>query len=103
MLLLLFSFSITVFNSFFQSFSLTLYFPPQLYTHIPIMRKILRQLEDWNYKLCGIFILDSHFVDFPSKFVSGTLYCLSAMMQMELAQVRVFRVCVCVCLIALYV
>ncbi len=68
--------------------ALTLSF--QLYTHIPIMKKILRQLEDWNYKLCGVFILDAHFVDFPSKFISGTLYCLSAMMQMELAQVTMW-------------
>ena len=83
-----FPFSLFLLDLFFHhTLPLSASLSSQLYTHIPIMKKILNQLEDWNYKLCCVFILDGHLVDLPSKFVSGSLYCLSAMMQMGLAQV----------------
>uniref|UniRef100_A0A7S4NVB5 GPN-loop GTPase 3 n=1 Tax=Paramoeba aestuarina TaxID=180227 RepID=A0A7S4NVB5_9EUKA len=61
----------------------------ELYTHIPLMKKLCQKLGDWNYNICSVFVLDSHFATPPSKFVSGTLYCLSSMIQMETAQINI--------------
>mgnify|MGYP003642756920 CR=1 FL=1 len=36
-----------------------------------------------------MFLLDAHFVSQPSKFISGAMYCLSTMVQMETSQVNV--------------
>jgi GTPase SAR1 family protein len=60
----------------------------ELYTHIPLMKKLTKKLLEWNYNICSVFVLDSHFATPPSKFVSGTLYCLSSMIQMETPQIN---------------
>merc|ERR1719500_2018928 len=34
----------------------------ELYTHMNVMRKLVDQLQAWNFRVCGIFVLDSHFM-----------------------------------------
>lgn len=65
----------------------------ELYSHIPIMRSLARQITSWGYNCCSVYLLDSHFITDESKFVSGTLSCLAAMVQLELPHVNVLSKC----------
>lgn len=61
----------------------------ELYTHIPVMRQLVDKLQNWNFRLCGIFLLDAQFLIEPSKFVSGILTALSTMVNLEIPHVNV--------------
>lgn len=61
----------------------------ELYTHIPVMRRLLEALQGWNFYICGIFMVDSQFLVDASKFFSGVMSALSAMVQLEIPHVNV--------------
>ncbi|ELT90588.1 hypothetical protein CAPTEDRAFT_105007 [Capitella teleta] len=61
----------------------------ELYTHIPVMRQLVDHLQAQNFRVCGIFIIDSQFMTEASKFVSGIMTALSAMVNLEIAHVNV--------------
>lgn len=61
----------------------------ELYTHIPVMRQLADKLQFWNFRLCGVFLLDAQFLIEPSKFVSGMLTALSAMVNLEIPHINV--------------
>ncbi|XP_023221483.1 GPN-loop GTPase 3-like [Centruroides sculpturatus] len=61
----------------------------ELYTHLDIMRKLVDMLHSWDYQICGVYILDSQFLIEPSKFLSGVLTALSAMVSLEIPHVNV--------------
>ena len=61
----------------------------ELYTHIPVMRQVVDQLQRWNFRLCGVFLLDSQFLIQASKFLAGVMTALSAMVTLELPHVNV--------------
>ncbi|XP_067119376.1 LOW QUALITY PROTEIN: GPN-loop GTPase 3 [Centruroides vittatus] len=61
----------------------------ELYTHLDIMRKLVDMLHSWDYRICAIYILDSQFLIEPSKFLSGVLTALSAMISLEIPHVNV--------------
>ena len=45
----------------------------ELYTHIPVMNKIIDQLRMWGYgeSMVSVFVVDATFVTDPAKFISG--------------------------------
>ena len=61
----------------------------ELYTHIPVMRQLADKLQSWNFRLCGVFLLDAQFLLEPSKFVSGMMTALSTMVNLELPHVNI--------------
>lgn len=61
----------------------------ELYTHLNVMRQLVDVLQNWNFRVCGIFILDSQFMVETTKFFSGTLTALSAMVNLEIPHVNV--------------
>eukprot|EP01102_Stenamoeba_stenopodia_P004551 TRINITY_DN14852_c0_g1_i1.p1 TRINITY_DN14852_c0_g1~~TRINITY_DN14852_c0_g1_i1.p1 ORF type:complete len:270 (+),score=53.66 TRINITY_DN14852_c0_g1_i1:80-889(+) len=61
----------------------------ELYTHIPVMKSLSEELQRWGYRMCCVHVIDSHFTNEPSKFISGTLVSLSAMMQVQLPHINV--------------
>ena len=61
----------------------------ELYTHMNVMRKLVDQLQAWNFRVCGIFVLDSHFMVDGCKFLSGAMATLSCMVNLELPAVNV--------------
>ncbi|XP_050409535.1 GPN-loop GTPase 3 [Patella vulgata] len=61
----------------------------ELYTHIPVMRQLVDTLQNWDFRICGVFIVDSQFMVEPSKFVSGVMSALSAMVNLEIPHVNV--------------
>jgi len=65
----------------------------ELYTHLPVMRRIAYTLANEGYKLCAIQLLDSMFITDSARFISGTLMCLSAMVQLELPHLNVLSKC----------
>ncbi|KAL7551103.1 hypothetical protein ACHAWF_014299 [Thalassiosira exigua] len=67
----------------------------ELYTHIPVMNKIIDQLRSWGYsdKMLSVFVIDATFVTDPAKFISGSLLALSAMISMQLPHVNVLSKC----------
>ncbi len=61
----------------------------ELYTHLPIMKQIVDRLQKWDFRLCGVFLLDSQFLVETSKFFAGAMTALSAMVSLELPHVNV--------------
>ena len=65
----------------------------ELYSHIPVMKRLLDNFKYWGYTVCGVYALDATFMSDPAKFISGTLLSLSAMVQLELPHVNVLTKC----------
>ncbi|KAI8620085.1 GPN-loop GTPase [Chytriomyces sp. MP71] len=61
----------------------------ELYTHFPIMKQIVSCLGRMGYRTCGVYLLDSQFVQDVSKFFSGVMSAMSAMLQLECPHVNV--------------
>jgi len=61
----------------------------ELYTHMTVMKRLVDTLEAWNFRVCGIFVLDSHFMVDGNKFISGAMAALSVMVNLELPHVNV--------------
>ncbi|KAI9305307.1 GPN-loop GTPase [Cunninghamella echinulata] len=61
----------------------------ELYTHFPIMRRLCEQLMRWNLNICGVYCLESQFIEDKSKFFSGVLSAMSAMVNMEIPHINV--------------
>jgi GTPase SAR1 family protein len=67
----------------------------ELYTHIPVMNKIIDTLRLWGYgqSMVSVFVVDATFVTDPAKFISGSLLALSAMISMQLPHVNILSKC----------
>lgn len=61
----------------------------ELYTHLTVIRQLVENLQKWDFTVCGVFLLDSHFLVDSSKFFSGILVALSAMVGLEIPHVNV--------------
>lgn len=61
----------------------------ELYTHIPVMRQFVQALHGWDFTVCGVFLMDAQFLIDASKFFSGAMSALSAMVQLEIPFVNV--------------
>lgn len=62
----------------------------ELYTHFPIMARICEALQRWNFRVCGIYLLESQFVEDKAKFFSGVLSATSAMINLEIPHINIF-------------
>jgi GTPase SAR1 family protein len=49
----------------------------ELYTHLPVMRKLVDMLQKWNFRICVVFMIDSQFMVDGAKFLSGIYNCTS--------------------------
>lgn len=45
----------------------------ELYTHLPVMKQLVEQLQQWEFRVCGVFLVDSQFMVESFK-VSMCLY-----------------------------
>merc|ERR1712137_1499838 len=61
----------------------------ELYTHLSVMKNFIAEMRRMDYHMCAVYLLDSHFITDSAKFLSGSLMCLSAMIQLELPHVNV--------------
>ncbi|GMI66324.1 hypothetical protein like AT4G12790 [Hibiscus trionum] len=61
----------------------------ELFSHIPMLRNFVEHMKRKNYSVCGVYLLDSQFITDVTKFVSGCMASLSAMVQLELPHVNI--------------
>ena len=61
----------------------------ELYTHMKVMRRFVDTLQTWNFRVCGVFIVDSHFMVDGATFLSGTMSALSVMVNLEIPHVNI--------------
>jgi GPN-loop GTPase len=62
----------------------------ELYTHIPVLPALVKHLRNnLNFSLCVTYLLESPFVIDRSKFFSGVLSAMSAMVLLELPHINI--------------
>ncbi|ETN78371.1 conserved hypothetical ATP binding protein, partial [Necator americanus] len=61
----------------------------ELYSHLPIMRQLVDAFRAWDFNVCSVFLIDTHFVLEAEKFIAGALTALSAMIAIETPCVNV--------------
>ncbi|CAO3660815.1 unnamed protein product [Rhizopus stolonifer] len=61
----------------------------ELYTHFPIMKRICESLSRLNMAICGVYCLESQFIEDKSKYFSGVLSAMSAMVNLEIPHINV--------------
>jgi GTPase SAR1 family protein len=61
----------------------------ELYTHFPIMKRICEALNRLNMSICGVYCLESQFIEDKSKYFSGVLSAMSAMVNLEIPHINV--------------
>ncbi|KAF7659364.1 hypothetical protein LDENG_00299150 [Lucifuga dentata] len=55
----------------------------------PVMKQLVEQLQQWEFRVCGVFLVDSQFMVESFKFISGVMAALSAMVALEIPQVNI--------------
>jgi GTPase SAR1 family protein len=65
----------------------------EIFSHLDILPRLFSHLQRKGYNLCGVFLMDSQFMCDPSKFLSGCLVALSAMMILEIPHVNILSKC----------
>lgn len=61
----------------------------EIYTHFPVMKQVVSAIQRLGYNVCGVYMIDSQFIDDPAKFFSGVLSAMSAMLQLEIPHINV--------------
>ncbi len=54
----------------------------ELYSHLPVMQIITKSLQTWGYTVAAVYCIDSLVMSDAARLISGTLMCLSAMVQL---------------------
>jgi GTPase SAR1 family protein len=66
----------------------------ELYTHCPVMRRLTDRLGQWGYEsVVSVFCVDAAFLTDTSKFLSGSLLSLTAMISLELPHINILTKC----------
>lgn len=62
----------------------------ELYTHVPVLPTIVKHLKNLlNFNLCATYLLEAPFIIDTSKFFSGALSAMSAMILLELPHINI--------------
>ncbi|GAV68397.1 ATP_bind_1 domain-containing protein [Cephalotus follicularis] len=61
----------------------------ELFSHVPVLRNFVEHLKRNNFNVCAVYLLDSQFITDVTKFISGCMASLSAMVQLELPHVNI--------------
>lgn len=61
----------------------------ELYTHMDTMKKLAVHLQNLNFSICSVFLVDSQFMVDGAKFLSGTMAALSVMVNLELPHINI--------------
>ncbi|XP_011156360.1 GPN-loop GTPase 3 [Solenopsis invicta] len=63
----------------------------ELYTHMTVIRQLITTLQNLNFRVCGVFLIDVQFMIDASKFLSGTLAALSVMINLEIPHISILN------------
>ncbi|GMH00630.1 hypothetical protein Nepgr_002469 [Nepenthes gracilis] len=61
----------------------------ELFSHVPVLKNFVEHLKRKNFNVCAVYLLDSQFVTDVTKFISGCMASLSAMVQLEVPHVNI--------------
>lgn len=61
----------------------------ELFSHVPVLKNFVEHLKQKDFNVCAVYLLDSQFMTDVTKFVSGCLSSLSAMIQLELPHINI--------------
>lgn len=62
----------------------------ELYTHVPVLPAIVKHLQrSLNFNLCATYLIEAPFIMDTSKFFSGALSAMSAMILLELPHINI--------------
>lgn len=61
----------------------------ELFSHVPVLRNFVEHLKRKDFNVCVVYLLDSQFITDVTKFISGCMASLSAMVQLELPHVNI--------------
>ncbi|KAH7864130.1 hypothetical protein Vadar_026107 [Vaccinium darrowii] len=61
----------------------------ELFSHVPVLKNFVEHLKRKNFNVCAVYLLDSQFMTDVTKFISGCMASLSAMVQLELPHVNI--------------
>ncbi|KAE9463677.1 hypothetical protein C3L33_04412, partial [Rhododendron williamsianum] len=61
----------------------------ELFSHVPVLKNFVEHLKRKNFNVCVVYLLDSQFMTDVTKFISGCMASLSAMVQLELPHVNI--------------
>ncbi|KAK1263457.1 hypothetical protein QJS04_geneDACA009367 [Acorus gramineus] len=61
----------------------------ELFSHVPVLRNFVDHLKRKNFNVCVVYLLDSQFITDVTKYISGCMASLSAMVQLELPHVNI--------------
>ncbi|PRQ44613.1 putative GPN-loop GTPase, P-loop containing nucleoside triphosphate hydrolase [Rosa chinensis] len=61
----------------------------ELFSHVPMLRNFVDHLKSKSFNVCAVYLLDSQFMTDVTKFISGCMASLSAMVQLELPHVNI--------------
>ena len=66
----------------------------ELYSHLDVMKKVIKFLTNQcQYNLCTLYLIDSLMIKDSTRFFSGILKCLSAMIQLETPHINILSKC----------
>lgn len=65
----------------------------ELYSHLTCMRELVDFLQNLDFRIAGVYCIDVNFIEDTSKFLSGGLAALSAMVNLELPHINVLTKC----------
>ncbi|KAF8627206.1 hypothetical protein AX15_004522 [Amanita polypyramis BW_CC] len=61
----------------------------ELYTHHPFLPTLVRHLQMLNIRVCGVYLVESQFMEDKYKFFSGVLSAMSAMVNLEIPWINI--------------
>ncbi|KAK4768503.1 hypothetical protein SAY87_003644 [Trapa incisa] len=61
----------------------------ELFSHLPVLKNFAEHLKKKNFNVCAVYLLDSQFITDVTKFISGCMASLSAMIKLELPHVNI--------------
>ncbi|KAG6593067.1 GPN-loop GTPase 3, partial [Cucurbita argyrosperma subsp. sororia] len=61
----------------------------ELFSHVSVLKNFVEHLRRKNFNVCAVYLLDSQFMTDITKFISGCMASLSAMVQLELPHINI--------------
>jgi len=61
----------------------------ELYSHLTVMRELVDMLHNLDFRVAGVYCIDTNFMEDMPKFLAGGLAALGAMINLELPHVNV--------------
>jgi GTPase SAR1 family protein len=65
----------------------------ELYSHVSVMPRLCENLQQWGFRICGVYLMDAMFLTDASKFISATVASMCCMLQLQLPHINVITKC----------